>query len=298
MLSQPKTKGAFDSFTPNGIIIPQEEKPVHSYQKEDNPLNSIQKEATVLGIIQILCCLLISSLGAILVCAPYSSHFKPTISTILMSGYPFVGALCFAITGFLSIISGKKSTMPFAFCSLISSAISSLTAGAGLFLLAGGLVALGTASRRCDSERESLSSLPYSVYYYPIYEFKDCLLTSVSLTRVLVVMLIFTVLELLMATFASILWWKQVYSKKQGSTFSLPQSQGYIRHVEKSFKVMDRSNAAEEKGGESQGSWQSVPAWVKESPLWPDVSGVLRKQGTEGVQPEEPRALSHTATRK
>lgn len=33
---------------------------------------------------------------------------------------------------------------------------------------------------------------------------------------VLVVMLIFTVLELLMATYASILWWKQLYSKNPG----------------------------------------------------------------------------------
>lgn len=66
--------------------------------------------------------------------------------------------------------------------SLTSSAVSSLTAGAGLFLLADGLAALETASRRCDSEREYLSTLPYSMYYYSIYEFKGCLLDSVSLT--------------------------------------------------------------------------------------------------------------------
>uniref|UniRef100_A0A8C9KGQ8 Membrane spanning 4-domains A7 n=1 Tax=Panthera tigris altaica TaxID=74533 RepID=A0A8C9KGQ8_PANTA len=186
MLSKPKTKGAFDSFTPNGIIIPKREKPRHSYQKEDNPPNTLQKETTVLG---------------------------------------------FAITGSLSIISGKKATMPFAMSTLTASAASSLAAGAGLFLLADSLVALETASRQCDSEREYLSSLPYSGYYYSTYEFKDCLLASVSLTGVLVVMLIFTVLELLMATYASILWWKQLYSKNPGSTFSMPQSQGHIQHV-------------------------------------------------------------------
>ncbi|XP_045643057.1 membrane-spanning 4-domains subfamily A member 7 [Ursus americanus] len=224
MLSQPKTKGDFESFTPNDIFVLKREKPKHSDQKEDNPENSLQEEATVLGIIQILCCLLISSLGALLVSAPYSSHFKPTISTILMSGYPFVGALCFAITGSLSIISGKKSTKPFAMSSLTSSAVSSLTAGAGLFLLADGLAALKTASRGCDSEREYLATLPYSMYYYSEYEFKNCLLTSVSLTGVLVVMLVFTVLELLLAAYASILWWKQVYSDNPGSAFSLPRS--------------------------------------------------------------------------
>uniref|UniRef100_A0ABI8AJN6 Membrane spanning 4-domains A7 n=1 Tax=Felis catus TaxID=9685 RepID=A0ABI8AJN6_FELCA len=186
MLSKPKTKGAFDSFTPNGIIIPKREKPRHSYQKEDNQPNTLQKETTVLG---------------------------------------------FAITGSLSIISGKKATMPFAMSTLTASAASSLAAGAGLFLLADSLVALETASRPCDSEREYLSSLPYSGYYYSTYEFKDCLLASVSLTGVLVVMLIFTVLELLTATYASILWWKQLYSKNPGSTFSMPQSQGHIQHV-------------------------------------------------------------------
>lgn len=66
--------------------------------------------------------------------------------------------------------------------SLTSSAVSSLTAGAGLFLLADGLAALKTASRGCDSEREYLATLPYSMYYYSEYEFKNCLLTSVSLT--------------------------------------------------------------------------------------------------------------------
>ncbi|VCX43157.1 unnamed protein product, partial [Gulo gulo] len=99
MLFQPGTKGALDSFTPNGIIILKREKPKHSYQKEDNPQNSLKEEATVLGVFQILCCLLISSLEAILVSAPYSSHFKPTVSTILMLGYPFVGAPCVSRVG-------------------------------------------------------------------------------------------------------------------------------------------------------------------------------------------------------
>ncbi|XP_025734624.1 membrane-spanning 4-domains subfamily A member 7 isoform X2 [Callorhinus ursinus] len=204
MLSQPKTKGAFDSFTPNGIIILKREKPKHSYQKEDNPQNSLQKEATVLG---------------------------------------------FAITGFLSIISGKKSTKPFAMSSLTSSAVSFLAAGAGLFLLADGLASLEIASRRCDSEREYLSTLPYSMYYYSIYEFKDCLLASVSLTGVLVVMLVFTVLELLLAAYASILWWKQVYSNNPGSEFPC---QGYIQHVKKLFKVISNTSKS------SSRSWIEV----------------------------------------
>ncbi|KAK2499005.1 hypothetical protein MC885_000850 [Smutsia gigantea] len=215
MLLQPKTKDAFDSFTLKGIIIPHAEKPEHSFQKE-NLQKGPQKEATVLGIIQILCCLMISSMGAILVSTPYSPHFKPAVSTILMSEYPFLGALCFAITGSLSIISGKKSTKPFAMSSLIANAVSFVVAGVGLFLLADSLVALWTASQRCGSEKDSLSSLPYSGYYYSTYEIKGCLLASVSLIGVLVVMFIFTVLELLQAAFASVLWWKQIYSNNPG----------------------------------------------------------------------------------
>lgn len=98
MLLQPKTKKAFDAFTLKGIIIPHGEKPGHSYQKE-NLQEGLQKEATVLGIIQILCCLMISSMGAILVSAPYSPHFKPAVSTVLMSEYPFVGAVCVSKAG-------------------------------------------------------------------------------------------------------------------------------------------------------------------------------------------------------
>ncbi|XP_008049819.1 membrane-spanning 4-domains subfamily A member 7, partial [Carlito syrichta] len=132
--------------------------------------------------IQILCCLTISSMKAILVSAAYSSHFNPVVSTILKTKYPFVGALCFAISGFLSITTGKKSTKLFALSSLISSAVSSVAAGTGIFLLNDNVVVLWTAFQRCDSEKEYLSSLPYSEYYYPMYDIKDCVLTSVSLT--------------------------------------------------------------------------------------------------------------------
>lgn len=46
MLSQPKTKKAFQFSTPKGIIIPQREKPGHIDQKEDE----LQNEATILGV--------------------------------------------------------------------------------------------------------------------------------------------------------------------------------------------------------------------------------------------------------
>ncbi|XP_064220919.1 membrane-spanning 4-domains subfamily A member 7 isoform X3 [Aotus nancymaae] len=234
MLLQSQTMRAFDIFTPKGITIPEREKPGHMYQKEDYLQSGLPKEATVLGTVQILCCLMISSLGVILVFASYPSRFNSAISTTLMSGYPFLGALCFGVTGSLSIISGKQSAKPFDLSSLTSNAVSSVTAGAGLLLLADSVVALRTASQHCGSEKEYLSSLPYSEYYYPIYEIRDCLLTSVSLTGVLVVMLIFTVLELLFAAYSSVFWWKQLYSNNPGSSFFLTQSQDHIQQDKKS----------------------------------------------------------------
>ncbi|XP_004620868.2 membrane-spanning 4-domains subfamily A member 7 [Sorex araneus] len=204
-----------------------------SFIQEDNLKDVAQKEPSILGTIQILCCLMISSLGAIMVSAPYPPYFNTAVSIILMSGYPFAGALCFGITGALSIIFGKKSTKTFV---LILNLISAVVAGIGLFLLAATLKALKTASKQCDSGNDSLASLPNISnipYHYSAYKAKDCLLTGSSLTTVLVVMFLFTVLELLLAAYASVILWKQNCSKNLGSEFSLPQSQDLIQHVKK-----------------------------------------------------------------
>ncbi|XP_020141938.1 membrane-spanning 4-domains subfamily A member 7 isoform X2 [Microcebus murinus] len=141
----------------------------------------------------------------------------------LLDGLPKeVTVLGFAISGCLSIISREKSTKLCTLSSLISNAVSSLTAGAGLFLLADGMVAVGTAFQHCDSEKDYLSSSPYSEYYYPMYEVEDCRLSIATVTGVLVVMLTFTVLELLLAAYTSVFWWKRFYANNPGSEFSLP----------------------------------------------------------------------------
>ncbi|XP_037374183.1 membrane-spanning 4-domains subfamily A member 7 isoform X1 [Talpa occidentalis] len=219
MPSQPEPQGALAASSSEEVIIPTREKPGHIYQEEDDLKESLQKEATVLGVIQILCCLTISSLGVILASAPYSSHFSAAVSTILMSAYPFVGPLSFAIAGAFSIISGKKSTKPFALSSVASNMVSATAAGAGLCLLAHSLAALWTLSRQCDSEKDSPPSLPHAGYYPSVAEMKNCLLVGVGLTGVLAIMLIFTVLELFLATYASVFWWKQVSLSHPGEYF-------------------------------------------------------------------------------
>ena len=66
--------------------------------------------------------------------------------------------------------------------SLTSNAVSSVAAGASLFFLAHGLVALRTASQLCGSEKEHLSPLPYLEYYYSVYDVTNCHQAGVSLT--------------------------------------------------------------------------------------------------------------------
>lgn len=227
MMSKPSTKGVKDTLPLQAGDISSPEKLGYSYLKEENPKSGLRNEVTVLGTIQILCCLLILSLGAILVSAPYPSHFNKAVSTLWMSGYPFVGALCFAITGTLSIISGRKATKPFALRSLAANSASTVAAAAGIFFLADSLQSLGTASWLCETERHQLSSLPYLRDYDATYEGQDCFLAGVSLRGALVVMLVFTVLELFLAAFSTLLWWKQAHSNSPERTSCWPQSQDH-----------------------------------------------------------------------
>uniref|UniRef100_A0A8C2N6S3 Membrane-spanning 4-domains, subfamily A, member 7 n=1 Tax=Cricetulus griseus TaxID=10029 RepID=A0A8C2N6S3_CRIGR len=221
---------------PMDIVTHEREKAGHNYQKRDDLLVGVPKEATVLGTIQILCALTIASLGGILVSASYSSYFNPAAFTTLMTGYPFVGFLCFAVTGSLSIISGKISVKPFALSNLASNTASSAVATIGFLLLTHSLIDMGTASLHCNSEKEFLSLLPYSESHHWMNEDKSCLLAYVSAMSGLAVMLVFTVLELLLAAYSSVFWWKQVYSNKPGvMVFFMPESQDHTQVVKSSL---------------------------------------------------------------
>ncbi|XP_031245624.1 membrane-spanning 4-domains subfamily A member 7 isoform X1 [Mastomys coucha] len=220
----------WDCF-PKDIIIHKREKAGHTYDKEDDLLIGVPSEATVLGTIQLLCALVLASFGGILVSASYSSYFSAEASTTLMSGYLFIGSLCFAIAGILSIISEKISTKPFALRSLASNVASSVVAIIGLFLFTYCLIALGTAFPHCNSEKKFLSLLYYMNSHHWKNEDKNCHLAYVSALSALGMMLLFTGLEALLAVYSSIFWWKQVYSNKPGGTFFLPQSQDHTQLV-------------------------------------------------------------------
>uniref|UniRef100_A0A8C2QPR6 Membrane-spanning 4-domains, subfamily A, member 7 n=1 Tax=Cricetulus griseus TaxID=10029 RepID=A0A8C2QPR6_CRIGR len=202
---------------PMDIVTHEREKAGHNYQKRDDLLVGVPKEATVLGTIQILCALTIASLGGILVSASYSSYFNPAAFTTLMTGYPFVGFLC-------------------ALSNLASNTASSAVATIGFLLLTHSLIDMGTASLHCNSEKEFLSLLPYSESHHWMNEDKSCLLAYVSAMSGLAVMLVFTVLELLLAAYSSVFWWKQVYSNKPGvMVFFMPESQDHTQVVKSSL---------------------------------------------------------------
>ncbi|NP_001020781.1 membrane-spanning 4-domains subfamily A member 7 isoform b [Mus musculus] len=198
----------WDCF-PKDIIIHKREKTGHTYEKEDDLLIGVPSEATVLGTIQLLCALILASFGGILVSA---SYFNPEVSTTLISGYLFIGSLC-------------------ALSSLASNVASSVVAVIGLFLFTYCLIALGSAFPHCNSEKKFLSLLSYLKSHHWKNEDKNCYLAYVGAMSALGMMLLFTVLEVFLAGYSSIFWWKQVYSNKPGGTFFLPQSQDHTQLV-------------------------------------------------------------------
>ncbi|XP_028633382.1 membrane-spanning 4-domains subfamily A member 7 isoform X2 [Grammomys surdaster] len=210
MLLQLGTKSiGWDCF-PKDVITHKGEKGGHTCKKGDDLLIGVPSEATILGTIQLLCALMIASFGGILVSASYSSNFNPEASTTLITGYLFIGSLC-------------------ALSSLASNVASSVVAIIGLFLFTYCLVALGTAFPHCNSEKKFLSLLSYLESHHWKKEDKNCHLAYISAISALGMMLLFTVLEALLAVYSSIFWWMQVYSNKPGGTFFLPQSQDHTQ---------------------------------------------------------------------
>ncbi|XP_025735261.1 membrane-spanning 4-domains subfamily A member 6A-like [Callorhinus ursinus] len=212
-------------LTPNGINFPQTEEPKPTNQRQDSLEKHLKADVKVLGTIQILCGVMVLSLGIIVVSVPSSPQFTPMLSTLLKATYPFVGALCFVISGILSIIMEKKSTKPLAQSSVAANILSSLCALVGFILLSGNLAALDSAFWKCDLNREDRVPKGYSLFHYlHPYAKDDCFTAKTTLPGTLSVMLICTVLEFCMAALAAVVWWKQAYSDFAGSVLFLPQS--------------------------------------------------------------------------
>nr|XP_023415547.1 membrane-spanning 4-domains subfamily A member 6A-like [Loxodonta africana] len=114
--------------------------------------------------IQIMCGLMVLSLGLILVSSSFSPQFMPVYFTLLKSAYPFTAAF-------------------YVQSSLTRNTLSCLSAVVDFILLSIGLVALGHASQQCDLDKEVTPSLQYN-YYYDLhtYNAKVCFVATTSVT--------------------------------------------------------------------------------------------------------------------
>uniref|UniRef100_A0A8C5KS07 Membrane-spanning 4-domains subfamily A member 6D-like n=1 Tax=Jaculus jaculus TaxID=51337 RepID=A0A8C5KS07_JACJA len=220
MISQVMTNETVTVITTNGVSFAQTDKPQPIYKIQDGLKKHLKSEIKVIAAIQILCGIMLLFLGIILASAPTASHFTPVFASLLKSAYPFVGALCFVLSGSLSVITEKKSTKPLVHSSLAVSILSVLSTVVGISILSFNLAALGPATKECELNKE-LKTTPYSYYDYLDLPKRECHSAKITLTGALSVMLICTVLELSLAVLTALLWWKQAHSDFPGSVIFL-----------------------------------------------------------------------------
>ncbi|XP_057634603.1 membrane-spanning 4-domains subfamily A member 6B-like [Chionomys nivalis] len=210
MIPQVVTKETVTVISPNGVNFPQTDKPQPTHQMQDNLKKYLKAEIKVIAAIQIMCGVMVLSLGIILASAPTTAHFTSVISVLLKSAYPFVGAACFIISGILSVIGEIKSMKLLVEGSLITNILSILFAFMGIVIISVSLAGLHPASEQCE-QNKLLRPTEHYFYHRPL-DNNDCSSTKNVLTGVLSLMLIFSVLELGLAMLAGMLWWKEGHS--------------------------------------------------------------------------------------
>ncbi|KAF6104900.1 membrane spanning 4-domains A2 [Phyllostomus discolor] len=95
----------------------------------------LKREVEFLGVTQILIGFTCLYFGTIVYPGITISEFEKKFFSSFQIGYPFWGAVLFAISGFLSVISEKKNATYLVHGSLGANLVSCLAAGAGIFLL-------------------------------------------------------------------------------------------------------------------------------------------------------------------
>ncbi|XP_031245637.1 membrane-spanning 4-domains subfamily A member 6D-like isoform X1 [Mastomys coucha] len=225
MIPQVVTNETVTVISPNGISFPQTDKPQSSHQRQDSLKKYLKAEIKVMAAIQIMCAVMVLGLGIILASVPSNLHFTSVFSVLLKSGYPFVGALFFVISGILSIITEKKMTKPLVQSSLSLSILCVLSALIGIIILSVSLAALDPASQQCKlTITQQLATTPhyYHFFHHEPSE-KSCFMAKSALTGVFSLMLISSVLELGLAILTALLWWKQICSAFSGNVIFLSQ---------------------------------------------------------------------------
>ncbi|VFV33007.1 high affinity immunoglobulin [Lynx pardinus] len=98
-------------------------------------LRFLRRELEFLGVTQILIALICLCFGIIVCSAINVSEFKEDFFSSFKAGYPFWGAMFFAISGFFPILSEKKYAIYLVWGSLGANTVSSIVAGIGIFIL-------------------------------------------------------------------------------------------------------------------------------------------------------------------
>lgn len=221
MTSQPVTQENIVIITKDGTNFSQAEKPLPPTQKQDSLWKCLKSNISGIGSIQIMCGVMVLSLGIILVTAPVSTDFSATFSSLLKSAHPFIGALCFIISGSLSVIAEQKTTKMWVQCSVAANIMSCLSAIVGFILLSTNLAALGPVLSKCLLDYENRPKEPY--HYYD-REASLCSISNIILSGTLSVMLICTVLEFGLGALMAAVWWKQAQNTFPGSVHFTPKS--------------------------------------------------------------------------
>lgn len=209
-------------IAPNDLNFPQTGKPMLTNQNKGNLWKCLKSNIKCIASIQIMCGVAVLSLGIILVCAPFSPDFSEALTLLLKSAHPFIGALCFIISGSLSAITEQKTTKILVQCSLAINIMSSLSATVGFILLCINLAALSPISSQC-----LLNSKNKSQEYHYIQETDYCSMSNAILAGTLSVMLICVVLELSLAALSARIWWQQAQSVFPGVSVLASLSTSY-----------------------------------------------------------------------
>lgn len=209
MIPQVVTNETITTLSPNGINFPQTDEPQPTQQRQDSLKKHLKAEIKVIAAIQIMCAVTVLALGVILASVPPVPYFNSVFSVLLKSGYPFIGALFFIVSGILSIITERKSTKPLVNGSLTLNILSVSFASMGIVIISVSLAGLHPASKQCKQNKD-LSLTEYE-YYQAFYksDWSECAVTMSVLAGALSVMLISSVLEFGLALLSAMLWLRE-----------------------------------------------------------------------------------------
>ncbi|XP_032974882.1 membrane-spanning 4-domains subfamily A member 6B isoform X2 [Rhinolophus ferrumequinum] len=211
-----------DIFGGNFVVLPPADVLMPHAENQGSRKQGLKAEAKVLGTIQIISSFMVMILGLLIACSPFPHHFSSLIVTLVKSGYPFVGAKCFIVSGLLSIIMEKRTNKRMAWASLATNLLSLVTAFVGFVLITFHMATVLVAWGEC--ELDVMPTQPHTNSYYSSESttFK-CAIASSILLGVLSGMLLFTVLEFCVAIPTSVLWWRQARSGVPGDVRFLTQ---------------------------------------------------------------------------